>query len=226
MANRSFGYRLALVWRYYVLGAPSLAVDLLVSWLYPKESTMGFRIVDLMQGTHQQFLTLAKGALTLIATSDPRRFKRVEREIRTIVNQPVLSAGQYFRPMRVCCVDIRCLYDSDPEIVIKLLASLLIHEATHGALFSANILRTRRNHSRVEMLCSVESKRFLARVGITSSPWDSVTTENVRRYSVRTRLARLAENLSEIRTRDGTEEAEVWDKVLEERSPPQKERGD
>jgi len=114
---------------------------------------------------------LADAAVHLIAECDPIRFKRVRAEIRSIVNAPAIAGSTYGRPLRVCSVDFRYSPD-DQEMAVKLLAAALIREATVGHLVSRGVLRIRRNRLRFDRLCCEEARRFLQRLGMTSTPYD------------------------------------------------------
>jgi len=61
----------------------------------------------------------------------------------------------------------------DPEFITKMVASLLVHEATYGHLLSRGILPNKRNWLRFGELCCKEPRRFLNRIGMTRTPWDS-----------------------------------------------------
>src|SRR5690348_2743535 len=81
------------------------------------------------------FVTFTKQALNLIERTDPRRYRRVEREIRYIVNTYLVSSAEYRRGIRRCSVDF-ARYKVDPshpryEWYLASFACTLIHEATH-----------------------------------------------------------------------------------------------
>ena len=175
MAVRGLRYYCALIPRYYLLGLPELLVDAAFRFLWPSELKMGIRLVDSARRASSPSIAAVDAALGLIARIDRVRFRRVQTEIRTIVNLPVVLGFCYERPLRLCSVDIAWLCEGgDPETTRKLLASVLVHEATLGHLFSHGILRNRWNYSRVERLRCAEAKRFLQRAGMTHTPWDAI----------------------------------------------------
>ena len=67
----------------------------------------GIRIVDLSmrRQVDRRFQEDTVAALNLIKSLDPRRFRRIQREIHYIVNTERLSWAGYARPLRECEVD-------------------------------------------------------------------------------------------------------------------------
>ena len=127
------------------------------------------RILDPETESRDEFTAVIFSALELLQQTDSMRFDRVRREIRMVVQMPAAHCAQYSRPMRVCTIDFRKLhvaFDITREYGIQFLACVLIHEATHGSLFSRRIVQTRRNYARVERLCCLEMLRFAQKVGM------------------------------------------------------------
>jgi hypothetical protein len=134
--------------------------------LWPADTKMGFRIVDPVPKTRTDFLNAIGEALLLIETNDPMRFARLKREVRTIINLPIRTCAQYFRPLKTCRINLPFYpLSKDRQSTIVLLACDLIHESTHGALCTRKVLYFR-NAQRVENLCSGEERRFARRLGI------------------------------------------------------------
>jgi hypothetical protein len=117
------------------------------------------------------FRSAAPSALQLIKNLDMRRFRRLQRYIKWIVNCPLpYGGGQYHYPTRTCRLDIeKTTPEPDPEYAAAAVASTLIHEATHGVLRARAIGYSPQLRSRVEHCCVREQNRFIARLS-TSRP--------------------------------------------------------
>ncbi len=121
-------------------------------------------------------------ALDVLRQRDPRRYKRVVTHIRRIMNFPIgYSGAGYIRHLKAYATSFR----SPPtEAGIRKAAiweaSMLVHEATHGLLYSRRIPFTPRTRERIEQLCSREEHHFLDRVGLTAESLAKV--KSIRRY--------------------------------------------
>jgi hypothetical protein len=128
----------------------------------------GIRIVDAWQDVPKQFVSVIEPAVGLIQQNDPLRYARLRREIRMIVNQPCRTDAAYSRIRRFCAIDMekfKPLFDKDYNAGIRYLACVLIHEATHGVLYTRGIIQTKQNYARVERLCVLEEERFARKLG-------------------------------------------------------------
>lgn len=112
------------------------------------------------------FRSAVPAALQLIKDLDSRRYRRLQRHIKWIVNCPLpYGGGQYHYPTRTCRLDFeKTAYEADPEYITAATASTLVHEATHGVLRARAIGYSRQLRSRVERCCVREQNRFLARL--------------------------------------------------------------
>jgi hypothetical protein len=111
------------------------------------------------------FLGPTVKAMELIKEFDPRRYRRVCRQIRYIVNRPLISAGNYEREKRICNVDYNKHFAAEsPEWRLRVYACLIVHEATHGLLMEKGVDYNNKTWQRVEKLCSLEEYRFAKRV--------------------------------------------------------------
>lgn len=218
MAKRGFKYYSALIWCYYILRFPGILFNLAASWCCQFRLVQGMRVLDSMPGTLDHFTTVVDSALTLISKSDPVRFRRVQQEIRSIVNTPAAAVGScYARPLKVCSVDLRCFYDEDDSnMTVKLLASALIYEATFGHLLSRGVLRTKRNHARFDRLWCKEPQRFLQRLGMASTPWDP--EHLVSKPSGPLLMKHVAGEIHGVFTRDHAAESAVWEKTTKDQN--------
>lgn len=121
-------------------------------------------------------------ALQILQQRDPRRYKRVLRHVRRIMNFPVgYSGAGYIQHLKAYATSFQ---PPPTEAGIRKLAiwqaSMLVHEATHGLLYAHNIPYTARTRERIEQLCSTEEHRFLDHVGLT--PESLAKVKSIRRY--------------------------------------------
>lgn len=173
MRKRGWSHYCRLLGRYSLLNAPATVFDAGVLLLCPAKMVRGIRVIDPAPETCGRFEILVDGALSLIARADPIRFKRVQREIRSIVNAPAPGGSNSRRPLRVCSLNLKYFHDpNDPEMTVRLVASALIREATYGHLFSQGILPAKKYWLRCDELSCKEPQRFLRRLGMTTTPWD------------------------------------------------------
>ena len=210
MFKRSFSYYCALVWRDYCVGAPAIVFEVLTQWCCPVHIIEHIRVLDPTPESRGYFNATIESALALIRTADPVRFWRVQREIHSIVNAPASLGSSYGRPFKVCSVDLRCFYiKDDPNMSINYLASHLVYEATLGHLSSKGILRTQRNHLRFDDLRRRQAQRFLQRLGMAITPWDS---DQFITFHPGKLSRRAIKDLYGIFIRDPSAEATVWKK--------------
>lgn len=150
-----------------------MMVDSVLCRACPSRSVRGFQVLDPSSETRRQFEDFIGRALDLIATSDHLQFRRVESAITRIVNLRSLWGYSYDWPLRICFVEFRVwLFSQDPELTTKLIASVLVHEATVGRILRWGVRRTNRNTERFDLLPCGEAQRFLLRLGMRSTPWD------------------------------------------------------
>lgn len=151
-------------------------------WLLQKSvvgSYGGILLVNL--SSHEErsraFPAFCTAALQLIETHDPRRFRRIQHEVRHIVNKTLLSGGSYRRALRRCDIDFSRYYvaadDLNYDWYVAWFASTLVHEATHGRIFSFGIPYDEKNWQQIERLCRTEQRRFVSR--LHDERWDFST---------------------------------------------------
>jgi hypothetical protein len=131
-----------------------------------RDTHKGIRLCDISHDKTDDmaFFTRTKEALNLIAATDPHRFRRVQTEIRFIMNKEINAGGQYRRASRCCLVDFgRYPFDTRPDWYLLLYAGAIVHEATHGELYSKGFLYTPANREQLERICHAEQCRFLTR---------------------------------------------------------------
>jgi hypothetical protein len=116
------------------------------------------------------FIECTKKALDLIKENDSRRFLRIQRFIAYVVNQELVSGGNYDEFLRVCNVDFSFFKVRENfEWYILQYAALLVHESTHGLVAARGIPYNKKTRQRIEAFCRTEEKRFFGRI---SSPWE------------------------------------------------------
>ena len=126
----------------------------------------GIRICDINHDKTDDsaFVNYTREALLLIEKKDPKRFNRVRQEISFIVNKELTSGGQYRHATKCCFVDFgRYHFDRHAEWYLLLYAGMIVHEATHGILYSKGFMYTQENRKQIERICHAEKSRFLSR---------------------------------------------------------------
>jgi hypothetical protein len=144
----------------------------LLDWLALKFSRVGevdgIGIYDLTpkELSESTFLQPTAEALGLIRQHDPRRYRRVCRYIKCIVNRPLITAGSFEWRRSMCNVDYNKRFTpaNPPQWNLRVYACLLVHEATHGLLRATRLPYNDKTWERTERLCSLEEYRFIRRV--------------------------------------------------------------
>ncbi|MCB8932531.1 MAG: hypothetical protein M9921_07065 [Fimbriimonadaceae bacterium] len=148
-------------------------------WLVEGGVAVEYRGIKLCQliaggGCPDEFVFWTKLALDLVESADPRRMARIQRELDYIVDTELSSLASYTAG-RICNVDFtKFEVARQPEWLLPMYASSIIHEATHGTLYARGLPYTKRNRLRIERICRAEENRFLSQV---STRWG----ENLRR---------------------------------------------
>ena len=103
-------------------------------------------------------------ALDLIRRTDPRRFARIQRFIKSIFVANYRTILGFYRTFgQICELKKLPIPESLRSVAIYHYASTLVHESTHGLLEKKRFPYTRANRRRIEKLCVREQARFLAR---------------------------------------------------------------
>jgi hypothetical protein len=134
----------------------------------------GIKIVEMSQRSEVAdcFKTNTVAALNLVKSVDGRRYRRLQREIQYIVNAELLAVANYSRPKKACYVDFGLVDTTgNPEWLSWWYASVLVHEATHGAIYSRLVDYTPALRVRIERLCHTEQKRFAAKSDGSGRLW-------------------------------------------------------
>lgn len=127
------------------------------------------KIVSLsLQENSEEFVTLVEKALLLLGNVHPRGYRRVRRELTYIADSSLLSMGRYDVSLRACMIDFarlgRYASNQTEEWTVAYLACVILHEATHGHMYSRGIQYDEKTRARIERLCVREEERFAARL--------------------------------------------------------------
>ncbi len=139
--------------------------DRLILWVLRHSDVShvdGIGIVDL-RARGDSFLPTVQRALQLVREHDPRRYARIVRHIKWIVNQ--VTAGkdiEYNERIRLCGVEFSEIPGLENDVLAAAYACFLVHEATHGVIASRGIKYSPQNRTRIEHLCTTEHNRFAA----------------------------------------------------------------
>jgi hypothetical protein len=108
-------------------------------------------------------LEKAYAALNLIAEHDPRRMKRMARDLRWIwIKRSAFAPAFSYTSTKVCILDRE--YWAEQDNPAALLAAVLVHEATHARLFAHGIEYVESARARIEGLCDAQSVMFARRL--------------------------------------------------------------
>lgn len=102
--------------------------------------------------------------LDLIKASDPRRYRRILRDIDRILVAPLMTGAeaQYSREINACEIDER--YMLGEHCAPELAASVIVHEATHARLEHMGFVYVEERRQRIEKVCVRRELAFLAKV--------------------------------------------------------------
>ena len=149
----------------------------------------GFVIVDLRFGqSDESALDRVANAIRLVKVTDPKRARRIRRDIQRIVIMDLGEAGgSYISEIDACALDPHQVQ----ERPIEATALIIVHEATHARIHKAGIKYTPRMRDRIEKLCVNEEIAFARRLSdgeqyivnarrALEQPWWSVAAEHDR----------------------------------------------
>ena len=99
----------------------------------------------------EQVIQRLTAALDLIATSAPRRYRRLRHDLAGFVVERFACRGAFFPQSRECLVELT--FAVNPRHGLPEVAASIVHEATHARV--ARMCRTRSpgQHAREERLC-------------------------------------------------------------------------
>jgi hypothetical protein len=131
----------------------------------------GIGLVDLRNGEHlDSFRRTIEQSLQLIRQRDPRRYARITRHIRWIVNQVTGSGctSEYNERILACSIEFTPMPDVDPRELAAAYGCLLVDAATHGLIASRGIKYAPEDLGRIERLCTAEQSRLVDRLDFCS----------------------------------------------------------
>ncbi len=103
-------------------------------------------------------------SLELIKRLSPGQYNVVKKEIKWLVNSNLLiDVGQYRKESKLCVIKYIYLSD-DIDFNVAFYSGVIVHEATHGALFSKNIDYSGEKRVLHERICTFEENKFYQKV--------------------------------------------------------------
>ena len=141
----------------------------------------GIALIDYPRNTpylRETFVT----ALKFLEQRDPRRFRRVKKHVKRIVNFPLgYSGAGYIQHLKAYATNFQPPKSeaSIPKVAV-LEAGMLAHEATHGLLHERGIPYTARTRERIEKLCWAEEHRVYDHAGLT--PESLAKLKSIRKF--------------------------------------------
>lgn len=149
----------------------------------------GFEVADLRVGQHDSALMeRVAGVIRFVVLTDPRRARRMSRDVRRVVLMDLGGAGgSYLAEIDACALDPNQVREQPIEAT----AVVLVHEATHARIRKAGIQYDAAMRGRIEEICVKEEMAFARRFAngaayIASArqalehPWWSVADERLR----------------------------------------------
>jgi hypothetical protein len=119
-------------------------------------------------------------AINLIAETDPRRFARLQQDIRRIVIVPIAGArGAYVLRSRACYLDAATV----SQFSSTTLTTLIVHEATHARIEHAGVRQWPDRKLRYERICVRAEIAFAERLPRDRYPYTDQWIANRRANS-------------------------------------------
>jgi tetratricopeptide (TPR) repeat protein len=124
----------------------------------------GLWLGTFLTGAHEHVLHRVEDALRLIKEHDPRRFDRLIRDLERvwILPLPGLAIGYFNHSIHACQLDTRFILAETSSL--ELIASTIVHEATHARLIRSGIDYEERLRARVEAVCVRRELAFAAKL--------------------------------------------------------------
>jgi hypothetical protein len=100
-------------------------------------------------------------SLELIKAICPKRYRYVKNEIMWIVNSVEIpeNTGNYIRRLNLCNIHFT-RFDEDLLWVSLFFAGQIVHEATHGVIYTKGFKYDLENRLQIERICVAEQNRF------------------------------------------------------------------
>jgi len=114
-----------------------------------------------MDDQEEAILARLVEALALIKIYDPYRYRRVLREIERVWGYPLPSAWAVWQQtLKRCVVDPRFVLSASTALI----ASAIVHEATHGTLTRRYVGYAETLRERVEKVCMRQELAFASKI--------------------------------------------------------------
>jgi hypothetical protein len=105
------------------------------------------------------YFAKVRRALELIEQHDPKRLRRIRRDLRRVVVTE--SEGNHYEPLLAMCVlSWRAIHSQSVEHI----ALTIVHEATHGRIDQAGIAYRENLRARIEAACVGQAAAFARRL--------------------------------------------------------------
>jgi len=125
----------------------------------PQRNLQGFVLACVtVGGDCETFFTKCSEALALMRTVAPRRFHRMQRDVR-IVGLSSRGASYYERLLKAIFLDVDVLKSDVPAI-----AATIVHEATHARLHRSRVRAYSAERDRHERICIAAEIDFASRL--------------------------------------------------------------
>ena len=112
---------------------------------------------------NRRALDMVEAALHLIAQYDPRRMRRIVRDVEWIlITRTTYASAYYERDWKMCVINRSYLTDAGASAAGT--AATIVHEATHARLLACGIPYDEPLRPRVEALCYAEGANFARRL--------------------------------------------------------------
>jgi hypothetical protein len=99
-------------------------------------------------------------ALKLIEQYDPTRYRRILRDVDRIWISPLIGAlGQFSDTLKTCGLDYKFVSSSSPDLI----ASIIVHEATHAHPYLRKLGYPENLRYRIERICIKQQLAFARR---------------------------------------------------------------
>ncbi|MCW5552487.1 MAG: hypothetical protein KIS67_10075 [Verrucomicrobiae bacterium] len=99
--------------RYYLLGLPGVILRAMACRMAPAEIKSGIQVLDHNPQTRADFTAAVAEAISLINRFDPIRFRRVQAQIRIVMNTVGIVGCDYPWPLRLCAMNLQTFYDPE-----------------------------------------------------------------------------------------------------------------
>ncbi|SFT49853.1 hypothetical protein SAMN05518861_101587 [Mesorhizobium sp. YR577] len=160
-------------------------------------STLEQRVIDgvIVGASNEEELDRVAAALRSIRQHDPIRYNRLIRDLDHILVLEIEGAVGRFNEIGWLCKLSR-KFVSDPSTTPALLASVIVHEATHARLWRMGFGYDEPITEKVERICLRREIAFAAKVpGGIPGQWAEASLATLPDYSDAAVLERTASNL-------------------------------